>query len=1461
MSINSDENLPSIDSPEPESPTSLLKDEPMEAIHFSPSSIHVTAEADLINKQYDTKTIDFSDNDITEDEQLNTKRRSELKLLLALSKEANLETNISYKRKSLDPVKLKEMTSTPPKSSSETEQLAKKARIVEKTDKFPITAESELESMVVGESSNNDDMPTPEKLKKEEPKVKDGGVGDERKNIKDFKMFKPNKDIFCWRCHREGVNICCETCPRSYHQKCLKQTISNVENWPCPECVAILKAESTQTRSPAMKGMTLEHLCSLLKFAVKRMIECNGSEPFLHPVNDKDFPEYKKYIIQPMNLTLLEKNIKENLYGSTQAFEADAKWILHNSIIFNSYQSKLTTFAKTIMKICKQEMAEIENCPSCYLNANTKKSTWFVEVCPKPHILVWAKLKGFPYWPAKAMCVNSSGMVDVRFFGAHDRAWVPSKECFLYSRRDPNSNKQKRNDIIECMREVEVYISNIKALYGEFNYAPFKLPYDPENELKQLLLFIPRFKPNAPPPKKRCRLSESRSKSSVKKDEVDVKDENEPEAKETNKESMEGYGTDDEMNDSTVDTNKRTMMLRRHADSNLSKEIEDEEEEEEASEDSDSEEEESEDKIDPEVDDDTQVSSNSPTETLLRGNVRTRGGLNASIGKIKIIPRKISEESSPRKRLSSDETYSPSKTSRRNSDQSVKSDSSRLSSLSDKINRVDMSENVELTLGNSSESYITSSTNDTETKKKPVQIDVELSISPQNKVKITDRIMKKLSSSDEDISKSSPNKENEVKSQTDIILERYKNLVKKKSKEFASVEASTSFGSTSISSKDLCESSSNIDGITSEEKVKTDSKESDKDIECTYKNDEGKASISQKIESSNELVISSTENISPPEEMEEISKPEARRISAENPHDSSTEDEDDEKAKDTTKRDSTSETRVNTDILDGAVTTNVISETIPEKIMSSNIHAPEKEKEEISSNCEDEEVDETHCKKEGNSPIKCKLGAVISAKILQSKMKEKPEQEVISKSEGKDEINSATETKSRTQNIVEKSLTTTGKNDGETDCISITHTNSEVVGNSTETEPSDSVVKIAISKKDKKFQVKEITSTKIKILPKEVTLEKIEPESKKRDKEEFVDNKSAKAIEHTDSNSSDDQDVVLDDTQIDETNIRNIIHSSLNRVGGLKRPIEETTNDKKSIERNEDGTTETSKEPQDTQIQKKPRTHDEENEKLSISQNFKIVPIQAILNKSTDTVSTDQSLIMNNPILLKKLSQKDSETNVSNEQGMVCVEIKSEPESSDEEAEESEYMEKKRKYMSALNISEKTDEVSAPKKHVIRTRSKAEVMESIRQIDNLSRVIEEVATTFSAKHEAKKTNDRKITNQPPSNSQMLEEKKRASVQENGEIYVKSFAKLPQQQTISRVIQARPLQKSKSSSFAVKTNPQPIRKETPQKTEMAPTTLTRIVSTPNVTTTNSQNPPVPVSVANKPIDSLSSLGMY
>ncbi|RZC32983.1 protein kinase C-binding protein 1, partial [Asbolus verrucosus] len=483
----------------------------------------------------------------SENESSAVKTSRELKSILALSKEAKLDTNLStHRRKTLDKVK-------------------GKLKSTMKITNFPVTAESELENFDVKIEEKSGKKVAKKRKSSLVESVTEGAAGeDTKKSLQqgvqglsdDFVMLKkPNKDIFCWRCHHDCVQIACETCPRTYHLKCLKQTVVDVEHWPCPECVSILKAENTQTRSKAMKGMSLEHLCSLLKFAVKRMIQCSGSEPFIHSVDEKQFPEYRSYIIQPMTLTMLEKNIKDNSYGSTQAFEADAKWILHNN------QSKLTTAAKTIVKICKQEMAEIENCPSCYLNANTKKHTWFVEVCPKPHLLVWAKLKGFPYWPAKVMSINSSGMADVRFFGAHDKAWVNVKECYLYSVKDPNSGKQKRNDIIECVKELELYVDNLREIYGRVNFAPFKTPLEPDSQLKQLQIFLPNYRNDGKESSKKVKdfgkvdgktlnrsvsnenlNSDERNSSSESEDDNDEEDENKDDgkAKKKNEENTSG---------------------------------------------------------------------------------------------------------------------------------------------------------------------------------------------------------------------------------------------------------------------------------------------------------------------------------------------------------------------------------------------------------------------------------------------------------------------------------------------------------------------------------------------------------------------------------------------------------------------------------------------------------------------------------------------------------------------------------------------------------------------------------------------------------------------------------------------------------------------------------------------------------------------------------------------------------
>uniref|UniRef100_A0AAV2LZN3 Protein kinase C-binding protein 1-like n=1 Tax=Knipowitschia caucasica TaxID=637954 RepID=A0AAV2LZN3_KNICA len=292
-------------------------------------------------------------------------------------------------------------------------------------------------------------------------------------------------DFYCWLCHREGQVLCCELCPRVYHAKCLKLPAEPEGDWFCPECEKITVAECIETQSKAMTMLNIDQLSYLLKFALQK-IKQPGTEPFHKPVSLEQHPDYAEYIFHAMDLCTLEKNIKKKMYGCTEAFLADMKWILHNCIIYNGANHKLTATAKVIVKICEHEMNEIEVCPECYLSSCQKRENWFCEPCSQPHPLVWAKLKGFPFWPAKALR-EKDGQVDARFFGQHDRAWVPINNCYLMSKEIPFSVKKTKSIFNSAMQEMEVYVENIRKKFGVFNYAPFRTPYTPNNQLQMLL--------------------------------------------------------------------------------------------------------------------------------------------------------------------------------------------------------------------------------------------------------------------------------------------------------------------------------------------------------------------------------------------------------------------------------------------------------------------------------------------------------------------------------------------------------------------------------------------------------------------------------------------------------------------------------------------------------------------------------------------------------------------------------------------------------------------------------------------------------------------------------------------------------------------------------------------------------------------------------------------------------------
>lgn len=197
-----------------------------------------------------------------------------------------------------------------------------------------------------------------------------------------------------------------------------------------------------------------------------------------------------------MNLDILQTRVNAKVYSATSAFISDVKWIVHNlaiigermrqprskclrnicsRIIFVVYwfycehlpinfdctigaavqQNAASQMyaAKNILKRVEEEMYDIETCSECFYKANTCGEDWFAEVCTRPHVLLWAKPNGMPFWPAKAMRV-AGGLVDVSFFGEHDHAVLPVVDCYLFSKEDPflPNYKNKRHSFVECLK-------------------------------------------------------------------------------------------------------------------------------------------------------------------------------------------------------------------------------------------------------------------------------------------------------------------------------------------------------------------------------------------------------------------------------------------------------------------------------------------------------------------------------------------------------------------------------------------------------------------------------------------------------------------------------------------------------------------------------------------------------------------------------------------------------------------------------------------------------------------------------------------------------------------------------------------------------------------------------------------------------------------------------------------------
>lgn len=245
------------------------------------------------------------------------------------------------------------------------------------------------------------------------------GVEQEAYMLPDGAVERDGHDWYCFECHRGGDVLLCTSCHRVYHVVCVKEDLSNEDKFVCSMCQLIQGKDQFK--------MKTDDLNLLLGYTSLRLKDKVCPTRDLHRLAHTDGDGWKQnqLIYQKMDLIAMEEKTRNNEYTCIEEFQVDAQTIVHNVVIYYGIHSSMADMARQMLRDCCYDLGEIRQCHECYRMSNEKRDKfWFCQPCSVPHDLVFAKQKGFPYWPAKVIRVDDD-CYDVRFFGGyHQRAFV-----------------------------------------------------------------------------------------------------------------------------------------------------------------------------------------------------------------------------------------------------------------------------------------------------------------------------------------------------------------------------------------------------------------------------------------------------------------------------------------------------------------------------------------------------------------------------------------------------------------------------------------------------------------------------------------------------------------------------------------------------------------------------------------------------------------------------------------------------------------------------------------------------------------------------------------------------------------------------------------------------------------------------------------------------------------------------
>ncbi|XP_055301677.1 MYND-type zinc finger-containing chromatin reader Zmynd8-like [Sitodiplosis mosellana] len=158
----------------------------------------------------------------------------------------------------------------------------------------------------------------------------------------------------------------------------------------------------------------------------------------------------------------------------------------------------------SLLEQCQRDVKSIKTCTDCFAYWMHDHDDYFTRVCTTPHLLVYAKMTGYPNWPAKLMSIDGC-KANVEFFGDHTQNDVSLANCFLYSEqfqgKSPKNFEQLKEDLDKATKELKLHIEKVKNKFGSFHPAKGKVALKGRDLKQELMSMFPgAFMEKATPP-------------------------------------------------------------------------------------------------------------------------------------------------------------------------------------------------------------------------------------------------------------------------------------------------------------------------------------------------------------------------------------------------------------------------------------------------------------------------------------------------------------------------------------------------------------------------------------------------------------------------------------------------------------------------------------------------------------------------------------------------------------------------------------------------------------------------------------------------------------------------------------------------------------------------------------------------------------------------------------------------